>query len=104
MLADAVVQNHDAVLPAEVGGIHEDIGRLSHGKIGCCLCFLQMAADGFTAASKAFGQLFCGLFALGVELPKLFGVQPVSSLKLLMTTLASITLLAVSGAVFLGAF
>ena len=39
LFADAVVQNHDAELPAKVGGIHEDIGGLYHGKIWFCLCF-----------------------------------------------------------------
>ncbi|MDO4777194.1 MAG: hypothetical protein Q4A06_07020 [Cardiobacteriaceae bacterium] len=64
---------------------------MHYGNIGFGLCFLQITADGFAAVSVTLGQLFSGLLALAVKLPKMFGVQPVASLKLLATTLASIT-------------
>ena len=61
-------------------------------EISLRLRFFQIAADGFAAALVALGKLCGCLFAVGVEVPEMFGIQAVSTVEILATVLAYILL------------
>ena len=89
-----------------IGGIHDAIHRrLWPRAIGLCGGLVEVTADGFDAASMLLGQLFGGLFAFAVALPKGVGVKASSPYELPLTADAAVLLFTVVTApVFLDLF
>ena len=70
-LAASVVEDHGALLAAEISGVHDEVhGCLWQRAFALCSGFAEVAMDRFDAASVLRGKLCGALPAFAVALPK----------------------------------